>query len=171
MRSQWSRLGTIVAVAVMVGACASEPSSGVQSSVAAGLQPRLSSNEAVAITRSYLDQQTRQLAAPELHVASHVTNAWAVRAREAWQLDGCIPKTAGGDIVWVTRGQGDYLNLAERAWSHTLSVVDQAKPDETRLRCFSPGTAGTLVIDDATGSILGVYPESSGYPHPAPGSQ
>jgi len=27
---------------------------------------------------------------------------------------------------------------------------------------------GTLVIDDATGVILGVYPESPGYGHPSP---
>ena len=33
------------------------------------------------------------------------------------------------------------------------------------LACDGPGPAGTLVIDDATGQILGVYPTVGIYPH------
>ena len=40
-------------------------------------------------------------------------------------------------------------------------------PDSTRMICEAPGPQGTLVIDDATGVILGVYPESPGYWHPS----
>jgi hypothetical protein len=159
----------MLVAAVALVACAGDPPNGpVAASISSGLQPRLSSSDAVAISRTFLDQQTPELAAPELHIAPRITNVWAVRTSEAWRLDGCIPSVAGDAIVWVTRGQGDYLNLADHPWSRTLSFVDQVNPDDMRLRCFSAGTEGTLVIDDSTGSILGVYPESGGYPHPSP---
>ena len=131
------------------------------------LHPRLSLADAITISRRYLDEQTPQLAGPELHSVPRITGAWAVRANEASALDGCIPVVPGDQIVWVTKGEGDYLNLSDHPWSTTMSPADELGPDPIRSICESPGPLGTLVIDDATGVILGVYPESPGYWHPS----
>jgi hypothetical protein len=169
IRSRSLILWFVLAVSVALASCTSDPPNGpVVVSIAPGLQPRLTPDDAEAISRAYLDQQTPEIAAPELHIAAHITNVWAVAKSEAWALDGCIPSVAGDGIVWVTRGQGDYLNFAEHPWSGVLGFRDQVNPDETRLRCLSPGPVGTLVIDDATGSILGVYPGNGGDRHPSP---
>lgn len=136
-------------------------------SVVPELRTRLSLPDAIAISRGYLDEQTPLLAAPELHSPPRITGAWAVRANEASALDGCIPVVHGDQIVWVTKGQGDYLNLSDHPWSTPISSADQLMPDPIRLICESPGPLGTLVIDDATGVILGVYPESPRYWHPS----
>jgi hypothetical protein len=45
-------------------------------------------------------------------------------------------------VVWVAAVTGDLLNLNDLAWS----------------RSGDPGGTGTIVIDDASLSILGVYP-------------
>ena len=136
-------------------------------SIAADLHPRLTARDAVAISHRYLDDQTPELAAPELHSPPKITRAWAVRANEAAALDGCIASVLGDPIVWVTKGQGDYLNLSDHPWSTRIGLTDQLHPDPTRLICESAGPQGTLVIDDATGVILGVYPESPGSEHPS----
>jgi len=54
------------------------------------------------------------------------------------------------------------LNLDERPWSP--SSVHAPQPD----RCALRGPEATLVIDDATGAILGVYPGNRIAPHPSP---
>jgi hypothetical protein len=136
--------------------------------VAPGLQLRLTVQDAINISRGFLDDQRPELAAAELHIPPRITRAWAVRASEASALDGCIPIVPGDEIVWVTKGQGDYLNLSDRPWSKSSFWADQLDPDSTRMICEAPGPQGTLVIDDATGVILGVYPESPGYWHPSP---
>ena len=118
----------------------------------------------VAISRAYLDQQTPELAAPELHTPPVIAAVWAMHASDAALLDGCIPAGRGDRIVWSHRGRGDYLNLHDHAWSESSS----AGTDPRQLVCNGPGPEGTIVIDDATGDILGVYPESPGYPHPSP---
>ena len=110
-----------------------------------------------SISRAYLDAQTPELAAPELHAPPQITAVWAVHANDGIALDGCIPSGQGDRIVWITKGTGDYLNLVDRAWSKAASA---------ELVCSGPGPAGTIVIDDASGTILGVYPENSAYPHP-----
>jgi hypothetical protein len=66
----------------------------------------------------------------------------------------------GGAIVWITKGVGDYLNVSDRPWSHRTGATNDV--------CQLPGPEGTLVIDDGSGEIIGVYPESPGYPHPRP---
>jgi hypothetical protein len=157
----------VLVCSVCLGSCA--PLNGPDTaSVAPGLHPRLTVQDAISINRGYLDDQTPELAAPELHIPPRITSAEAVRANEASALDGCIPVIPGDQIVWVTKGQGDYLNLSDRPWSTKIGWADQLDPDPTRLVCESAGPMGTLVIDDATGAILGVYPESPGYWHPSP---
>jgi hypothetical protein len=167
MIARIGRLPSIVLLcALSVGSCA--PANGPYlASVAPELHPRLTAQDAINISRRYLDDQTPELAAPELHSPPRITSAWAVRAHEASALDGCIPVVSGDQIVWVTKGGGDYLNLSDHPWSTRLNSADQLVPDPVRLICESPGPLGTLVIDDATGVILGVYPESPGYWHPS----
>ena len=48
----------------------------------------------------------------------------------------------------MTKGQGDYLNLRDYPWS-----INAGAPRAGA--CQGPGPEGTLVIDDATGQILG----------------
>jgi hypothetical protein len=168
MIPQMGRLhGIVLLCALCMGSCA--PANGpYMASVAPELHPRLSVQDAIKISRGYLDDQTPELAAPELHSPPRITSAWAVRANDASTLDGCIPIVPGDQIVWVTKGQGDYLNLSDHPWSTRIGWTDQLDPNPTRLICESPGPLGTLVIDDATGAILGVYPESPGHWHPSP---
>jgi len=133
-------------------------------SIAAGVWPRLAAADAVAISRSYLDAQTPEIAAPEQHLAPHITETWAVSAAEASTIDGCIPEEASSDVVWITQGVGDYLNLRDLPWSRSTTQANADTPQA--VTCGGPGPAGTIVIDDATGKILGVFPAIPGYPHP-----
>jgi hypothetical protein len=64
-------------------------------SVTRELHPRLTPQDAVAISRTYLDAQTPQLATPEMHIPPTVLGVWAVRADEAAGIDGCIPPGRG----------------------------------------------------------------------------
>jgi hypothetical protein len=41
----------------------------------------------------------------------------AVTANDAPAIDGCIPLGKGAGVVWITRGTGDYLDLADHPWS------------------------------------------------------
>jgi hypothetical protein len=162
-----ARLQRVVLLcSLCVGSCA--PANGPYTGlIAPGLYPRLTVQDAIAISRGYLADQTPELAAPELHIFPRITSVWAVRADEASDLDGCIPVVPGNQIVWVTKGQGDYLNLSDHPWSKRFSRASQLDPNPSRMVCEAPGPQGTLVIDDATGAILGVYPESPGYWHPS----
>ncbi len=154
----------LVCSAMTAGCVASSMNGPYAVSIAPGLHPSRSADDAVRITRDYLDAQTPLIAAPQLHVAPTVTAVWAIRAAQAHLLDDCIPSQRSDQIVWVTRGQGDYLNLRDHPWSPIPPQAEQ--PDPTWLTCGGPGPAGTIVIDDATGQILGVYPSVPVYPHP-----
>jgi hypothetical protein len=134
-------------------------------SVSPELHPRMRPTDAARITLAYLAEQTPEIAAPELHIAPRIASVSLVRASAARTLDGCIPAQSSDDLVWVTKGVGDYLNLRDHPWSRTTM---QANADtQATLTCGGPGPAGTIVIDDATGTILGVYPEDSRFfPHP-----
>jgi hypothetical protein len=140
-------------------------------SVAPDVHPRQAALDAVAATVRYLDDQTPQLAGPELHVAPRITKVWAVRAEDASGIDGCIPGGLDDRVVWITKGEGDYLNLADHRWSNQFSAASQIDGNPHRLDCEAPAPAGTVVIDDATGEILGVYPESPGHDHPTAGTK
>jgi hypothetical protein len=126
--------------------------------VAPGLAPQLKASDAYRITLDYLNRASAS-AEPATSVAPSLTSIWAVTADQAAALDGCIPTGKGSGVVWVTKGQGTYLNVGSHPWSSpTGSAV-----------CSNPGPAGTIVIDDATGAILGVYPYAGpSYPHPSP---
>lgn len=153
-------------VVLLVAGCALTPApSPFAVSIAPDLRPRLTADDAARITREYLDLQTTQIAAPELHVPTWVTDVWAVKASVAATLDGCIPPQTSDAIVWVTKGTGDYLNNADHPWSAMSGRVVTNNP--ATWVCAGPGPAGTIVIDDATGDILGVFPATAGYPYPS----
>lgn len=135
------------------------------SHVAVGLTPRLTAGRASSIAYGYLNRMRLQLPDPAQHVEPYITGVWAVTADQAASLDGCIPSGMGSGIVWVTKGRGDYLNPTDRAWSSAY----RPGSDLATQACTAPAHAGTIVIDDATGVILGVYPDSGVLnPHPSP---
>jgi len=124
-------------------------------SVAPGLAPRLRAADAYRITLHYLEQAMAESEVGTT-VAPDIRSVWAVTADQAAGLDACIPAGKGSGIVWVTKGAGTYLNLAALPWSRPSQPGD----DPAQLACRDPAQAGTIVIDDATGEILGVYPEN-----------
>jgi hypothetical protein len=131
--------------------------------VAPGLTPRLSGADAYRITLDYLARSAAE-AEPGTVIPPELRTIRAVTANQAAGLDGCIPPGKGTQIVWVTTGVGTYLNLGDYLWSSTTP-----SPSDPRGACTYPGPAGTIVIDDATGAILGVYPDSgAAMPHPSP---
>ncbi len=133
--------------------------------IAPGLDPRMTADQAESLTYGYLNQMRALLADPAQHVAPYVAEAWAVTADQAAALDGCIPAGRGDRIVWVTKGRGDYLDLSDRAWSSAYQAGSGLQTEA----CTAPAQSGTVVIDDATGEILGVYPDSGSLnPHPSP---
>jgi hypothetical protein len=163
------RFLTLVAIATVGSGCGFAPGNGPYAAfIAEGVRPRLSAADAVAISRSYLDAQTPEIAAPEQHVVPHITGTWAVSAGEASTIDGCIPDEASTAIVWITKGVGDYLNLRDLPWSRATTQANADTP--LALVCGGPGPSGTIVIDDATGEILGVFPAMPGHPHPTAGN-
>jgi hypothetical protein len=159
-------LGRLIAAAMLVIGCNPVgPVNGPYTqSIADGVQPSRSVADAISISRAYLDAQTPEIAAPEQHIEPHITGIWAVAATDAHRIDGCIPDEASTAVVWVTRGVGDYLNLRDLPWSQTTTQANADTP--TAMTCGGPGPAGTIVIDDASGAILGVFPEISSFPHP-----
>jgi hypothetical protein len=118
--------------------------------IADGVQPVTSNGQIAAIARHYLDEQTPELAAPGIHVPPRIFSVTATLARSAHDLEVSVPDAqaaaAPERIVWVVRASGDFLNLHDLPWSSR----------------GTPYSSGTLVIDDATGTILGVYPHAPG---------
>jgi hypothetical protein len=75
-----------------------------------------------------------------------VRSVAAVRAADAAAIEPRVPAqdvaASPGRVVWVASVTGDFLNLHDLPWS----------------RAGNPEWSGNIVIDDATGTILGVYP-------------
>ena len=118
--------------------------------IADGVQPVTSNGQIAAIARHYLDEQTRELAAPGIHVPPMIFSVTATLARSAHDLESGVPDAqaaaAPERIVWVVRTSSDFLNLHDLPWS-------------SRGTSYS---SGTLVIDDGTDAVLGVYPRAPG---------
>jgi hypothetical protein len=114
----------------------------------------LGADRAVAVGRDYLQRMRREIAAPELHRVAVFDRVWAVAGSDAWQLDPCIPHVDDPTTVWVLRGTGDFLNLVDFAWSKNFGQLDAGFD----LACRGAAGSGTIVVDDTTGYILGVYP-------------
>jgi hypothetical protein len=153
-RSRW-----LVVIAVVAGAFAvagviarqqlgdAVPNSDYHVSIAAGVQPHMTADRAAAIATRYLNDQTGELAAAELHRPPRIVSASALAARDARTLEPAIPDDRVAErpdrLVWVVEVTGDLLNFHVLAWSNGEF----------------PGPSGTIVIDDATQVILGVYPD------------
>jgi hypothetical protein len=111
--------------------------------IAEGAQPVTPNGQVAAIARHYLDEQDS-----ESHVPPRVMAVTATLARSASALEACVPAgpvaAAPDRIVWVVQASGDFMNPHDLPWS----------------RSGTPFPGGNLVIDDATGEILGVYPHA-----------
>jgi hypothetical protein len=118
--------------------------------LAAGVRPTTPNGRIAAIARRYLEDQTPELAAPGIHQPPMIISATVTLAREARRVEPGIPDAQVASqperIGWIVRASGDFLNLHDLPWS------SQGTP--------YPG--GNIVIDDATGTILGVYPRAPG---------
>ena len=146
-------VGSVIILAVAAGSLVEEvaaqgnPPLGADALyVGPGISPGLAGDRVEAIALAYLDAQTPQLAAPALHEPPAVLSESVTTAAAATNLEPDIPRAdAGADpgrIVWVVRVSGDLLNLGDLPWS----------------RSGAPDPSGTIVIDDASGTILGVFP-------------
>jgi hypothetical protein len=142
---------TVISIAV-VQRVTELPAANLDYSVAIAddVHPATSNGRIAAIARHYLDQQTPDLAAPGIHQDPRIVAMTATFARTARDLEAGVPDAqvaaAPERIVWVVQVSGDLLNLRDLPWS----------------RGSAPNTQGRLVIDDATGTILGVYPHFPG---------
>jgi hypothetical protein len=146
----------LFAFVVVRGADMPPASPGYTVSVGAGIKPTTTADRAAAIARHYLDLQTPELAAPEIHTDPIVRSVSAVRAKDAPALEPRVPADAvavdPSRVVWVAAVTGDLLNLNDLPWS---SAGD-------------PYTSGSIVIDDAAGTVLGVYPGPATTARPSP---
>jgi len=146
-------VGSVIILAVAGGSLVEEvtaqgnpPLGSTVVSVGPGISPGLDGGRVKAIALAYLDAQTPELAAPALHQPPVVLSESVTTAIAATGLDPGIPKADAaadpGQIVWVVRVSGDLLNLGDLPWSSS----------------GAPDPSGTIVIDDASGTILGVFP-------------
>jgi hypothetical protein len=129
--------------------------SGYTVSIGPGIEPQTSAARAAAVARRYLDEQTPEIAAPELHIDSWIIRLSAARAADVRQIEPGVPEQAAAAqpdrVVWVVSATGQFLNLHRLEWSE----AGMAYP------------SGNIVIDDATAAILGVYPHDlPGVPMP-----
>ena len=119
--------------------------------IADGVHPVTQNGQVAAIARHYLDEQTPELAAPNIHEDPRVIAMTATFARSARDLEAGVPSAqvaaAPARTVWVVQVSGDFLNLHDLPWSTSAAP---------------PSTQGRLVIDDASGTILGAYPHAPG---------
>jgi hypothetical protein len=115
--------------------------------IAADAHPAMSAGLAAGIATRYLNDQTGELIAAEMHRPPRILAASAAFARDALNLEPRIPAGAVAEqpdrLVWVVDVTGDLLNLSALAWS----------------KADFPSPSGTIVIDDGTKAILGVYPD------------
>ncbi len=118
--------------------------------IAPGVRPVTPNAQVAAIARHYLDEQTPSLAAPGIHVPPIVFTVTATLARDARQIEPGIPVARVAEqpdrIVWIVRATGDFLILHDLPWSSQ----------------GTPLSNGNIVIDDASRTILGVYPHAAG---------
>jgi hypothetical protein len=158
IRSSWAvSLSAVLVATIVIGIVVAQrvaelPAANLDYSVAIadGAQPVTSNGQIAAIARHYLDEQTPELAAPGIHVAPRIVSVTATLARSAHDLESGVPDAqaaaAPERIVWVVRASGDFLNLHDLPWSSR----------------GTPYSSGTLVIDDGTDAVLGVYPRAPG---------
>jgi len=138
-------IGGLLVVASGIGHAA-PGEGGYPVTIAHAITPALTSERVAAISRGYLDAQTPKIEGQ--HYPPVILAEWAVPARDARHREPAIPPSAVSGkpdrVVWIIRASGDFLNLTDRPWS----IAGAPYPE------------GNIVIDDATGVILGVYPHA-----------
>lgn len=143
-------VGAAAAIALQSASSLPAANTGYAVTIGYGNVPVTPDAQAAAIARHYLDQQTPELAAPQLHSAPTVISETAVLARTAASLEPGLPSAAlaarPDRVLWVVKVEGDFLDLHDLPWSTSAA----------------PGPEGAIVIDDASGTILGVYPHVPG---------
>ena len=113
------------------------------------VHPITDKHRIAAVARRYLDDQV-PLASPGVHQPPLVITMQATFARDASRLE---PRVSSAEVaarpertVWVVMVSGEVLNLRNLPWS----------------RSGDSCPTGNLVIDDATSTVLGVYPHPLG---------
>ena len=160
-----SRLSLIVAAVIIVivaalsAAVLFQPGrqvSGYEIDIPPSLAPHMNATTVAGIAVQYLDRQTAHLASPDLHLEPRVGRVAASLAADVRALEPAVrPQTALAQparLVWVVFADGDFLNVGDLEWSSA----------------GTPARSGTIVVDDATATIIGVYPHSPPAPHTPP---
>jgi hypothetical protein len=141
-------VAVIAALLVIRGSELPPANGGYTGTVGDVITPTTTAARTAAVARHYLDEQMPELAAPNMHMDPIIHAVSAVRAADATALEPRIAPQAVADqperVVWVVAVTGDFFNNHDLAWS----------------RSGLPESTGTIVIDDATGTILGVYPHA-----------
>jgi hypothetical protein len=114
--------------------------------VASGAKPVTPNGQIAAIARHYLDAQEPDAEGAPL--APTIQGVTATLARDAGRYEPGITAAQIAEqpdrVLWVVAASGDFLNLNQMTWTSP----------------GAPAAAGTIVIDDATDTILGVYPHA-----------
>jgi hypothetical protein len=111
-----------------------------------GAKPVTPNGQIAAIARHYLDAQGP--AADGAPLPTTIQGLTATLARDVARYEAGVTAAQIAQqpdrVVWVVEASGDFLNLNQMTWTGP----------------GAPATAGTIVIDDGTDTILGVYPHA-----------
>jgi hypothetical protein len=135
------RLGALV-VAIVIGAVLvanSLAASAPRVTIAQGVQPRLTSDAAIALAANQIALMARSLGAAE---TSQISSANAVRGGDLTSVEpgaGSPEGAAANAIFWIVRGRGTFVGRFSP--SGTGPFV---------------GATGYVIIDDATGEVVGM---------------
>lgn len=140
-KTRYFRPGAILA-AFAIGAllvASSVAASRPTVTIAPGLQPRLTPDEAIALAANNIALMARDVGADE---APRIISATAVRGGDISSVEpgaGSPDGAASNGIYWVVRGQGRFVGRFAPSGSGPLV-----------------STTGYVIIDDATGEVVGM---------------
>jgi hypothetical protein len=114
--------------------------------IGSGAKTVTPNGQIAAIARHYLDAQGPPAEGAPLPTT--IQGVTATLARDVARYEAGVTAAQIAQqpdrVVWVVQASGDFLNLNQMTWTGP----------------GAPATAGTIVIDDATDTILGVYPHA-----------
>jgi hypothetical protein len=104
------------------------------------LEPRHRVDEVVAIALNDIDDMARGAAAEGLPTTpARITKIWLRRQSDLQSVDPNAPGSTDSNVVWLVRAEGTFTT------NHTGSVP----------RSPAVWSSGYLIVDDATGGIIG----------------